>query len=429
MPPGRPLDMAIVGAGIGGLAHLHYARRAGLDARVFDAQDGVGGLWRQLPAWQDIQISAADWALGDLPLHGTAQPHILANLEAWADRLGLRDGLELGARVRARHDGRLWEVESPRGRWSARHLVATTGGHNRPVAAAVRREDSQVLEWHSSELRDPAVLAGRRVLVVGGGASAFDLLDLAVEQGAPAIHWAFRGTRWFLPTGKPKAIAGSVRPYARMQMSGMTHEQQNAAIGADMCARYAKFGLQDIQPARAFDVREDQLIPGRARMLGHYPSITRHAATVESITGRQVVLADGTVLEPDVLLWGTGYELDLGWIDHLAVAAVRTVNELGARCGGLVRSLDAPDLVLPGVFLDGIGSSTWAYALLARTVASHVRGTARLDLEPLPHKVNHFDIVRYLAARDPASYPADWEARYRALALDTPDDVPYPLPD
>src|SRR4051812_13163685 len=64
------LDVAIVGAGIGGLIALHYARRAGLRARVFEAQPGVGGLWRNLPAWQDIQIAAADWTVGDLPIAG-----------------------------------------------------------------------------------------------------------------------------------------------------------------------------------------------------------------------------------------------------------------------------------------------------------------------------------------------------------------------
>ena len=32
MPPDRVLDVAIIGGGIGGVIHLHYARRAGLDA-------------------------------------------------------------------------------------------------------------------------------------------------------------------------------------------------------------------------------------------------------------------------------------------------------------------------------------------------------------------------------------------------------------
>jgi hypothetical protein len=66
--------------------------------------------------------------------------------------------------------------------------------------------------------------------------------------------------------------------------------------------------------------------------------------------------------------------------------------------------------------------------LIARSVMSHIRGTARLDMLQPGHKINHFEIVRWLAARDPGSYPPErgWEW-YRQLALNTPDDQPYPV--
>ena len=66
--------------------------------------------------------------------------------------------------------------------------------------------------------------------------------------------------------------------------------------------------------------------------------------------------------------------------------------------------------------------------LIARSIMSHIRGTAHLDMRAVGHKVNHFDIVRHLAERDPGSYPAGrgWDF-YRAIALHTPDDQPYPL--
>jgi hypothetical protein len=49
------------------------------------------------------------------------------------------------------------------------------------------------------------------------------------------------------PTGKPKAIAGSMRPCAKMQASRMTAAQQNAVLRADLLARYEKFGIQTIR--------------------------------------------------------------------------------------------------------------------------------------------------------------------------------------
>jgi hypothetical protein len=427
---GKRFDVVIVGGGLAGVVALAYARRGGLDALVLERQGRVGGLWRDLPAWQDIQISAADWTLGDLPLQGATQPHILANIEAWVERYGLADGIRLNAPVQlAREDESGWELSTPEGVVHARHLVAATGAHNVPLIPQLSRTASTVLEFHSSALRDPSVLTGRCVLVVGGGASAFDLLELCFQHGARRVIWAYRGTRWFTPTRKPKHIAGSVRAFAKLQASGMAVDQQNAAIGADLRARYEKFGITEIMPAHAFDVRHDQLIPGRPGMLEHYASIERHRASVDAIAGGTATLSDGHRVETELLLWGTGYGVDLSYFASPQIRSIRTLDALAARCGCIFRSLDAANLYFPGVGLDGIGSAPWSYSLMCRSIMSHIKGTARLDNEPLGHRLNHFDIVEHLAQRDPASYPPDvWRAHYRDIALNTPDEQPYPIP-
>jgi len=430
MPTDRLLDLAIIGGGLGGLVHLRYAREAGLDAVVLERRSGVGGLWRELPAWQDIQICPADWLVGDMSLAGTKQPQILANIESWVGRFDLVERIRLDCPVRmARHDGTAWELETPGGRVRARHLVAATGAHNIPFVPDVRRgEKSSVRELHSSALRDPAELRARAVLVVGGGASALDLLDLCLEHEARRIVWVYRGLRWFSPTRKPKAIAGSVRPFAKMQASGMTLAEQSAAIGADLASRYEKFGLQAIRPTEPLDLRRDQLIPGRVRMLEGFARLERHPGTVEAIEADGVTLADGTRLAVDIVLWGTGYAVDLSYFEHPRIAAIRSVVELGSRCACMVRSLDAPDLYFPGVALDGIGAVSWAYSLMARSVVSHIRGTARLDMEAT-HRLNHLELARHFAERDPGLRDEEqrWEF-YRDLALNTPDDQPYPFP-
>lgn len=424
------LDVAIVGGGLAGVVALAYARRAALAAIVLERQDRVGGLWRSLPSWQDIQIGAADWALGDLPLLGTTQPHVLANIQSWVERFDLADGIRLNAPVqsaRQRQSG--WELSTPQGPVYARHLVAATGAHNTPWIPEITREANSVREYHSSALHDPNVLTGQDVLVVGGGASAFDLLELCFQYGAGRVVWAFRGMRWFMPTRKPKHIAGSVRGFARMQANGMTYEQQNTSIGDELRSRYEKFGITEIMPAHDFDVRQDQLIPGRPVMLERFASIERHHATVKAVAGGTVTLSDGTRIRAGVLLWGTGYDIDLTYFESPEINSIHTLNALAARCGCIFRSLDADNLYFPGVGLDGIGSAPWAYALMCRSIMSHIRGTARLGNEALDRRLNHFDLVDYLAPRDPASYPPNaWHAHYRQLALNTPDEQPYPIP-
>ena len=430
MNPQKPLDIAIVGGGIAGLIHLHYARRAGLRAVLLERAPAVGGLWRELPAWQDIQICPVDWTVGDLPIAGPMQPQVLANIEAWVGRFGLAEDIRVGCAVRkARHDGVTWALQTTQGPVHARHLVAATGAHNRPWVPPVQRRDGSVAEWHSSALHDPAALGGARVLVVGGGASALDLLDQCLMNGASHIVWAHRALRWFTPTSKPKAVAGSVRPVARLQAEGVSVARQNDLVRADLTSRYRKFGVEALMPDRALDLRSDQLFPGRARMLAGLAQIERHRAEVTALEGGQAQLSDGSAHAVDKLLWGTGYRTDLSYFDNPRLAAITGVNELASRCGCVMRSLDEPDLYFPAVGLEGYGATSWNLAIMARSVMSHICGTAHLDLQPLPYRLNHLEMVRHLARLDPASFGGiDADAYCRDVGLGTPDDQPYPMP-
>src|SRR5690242_10270575 len=84
LPPGdapasdhEDLDLLIIGGGIGGVICLKYALDAGLRALVLEREAGVGGIWRSLPAWQEIQSSKEEWTLGDIPIAGADQASIL----------------------------------------------------------------------------------------------------------------------------------------------------------------------------------------------------------------------------------------------------------------------------------------------------------------------------------------------------------------
>jgi lysine/ornithine N-monooxygenase len=426
----NPHDLIIIGGGIAGLIHLHYANLAGLDAQLVEKSAGVGGLWRELPPWQDIQIRESDWTVGDMPIEGPLQPQILANIESWVARFGLAPRIHLGRAVtRAKQMDGIWQVETPQGTLHARHLVAATGGHNTPLIPQVQRTGATLPELHSSALRDPALLRGKAVIVVGGGASALDLLDQSFLNGAARVVWVHRHTRWFTPTHKPKTVAGSVRPFGQLQASGMPIDRQNEMINADLRARYAKFGIEAIMPTQAMDLRSDQLFPGRAVMLQNFARIERHVGEVTAIEGNTAVLDSGERLQADLLLWGTGYATHLGYFDNPRIAAIRSVRELAARCVCLMRSIDEPNLFFPGVGLDGAGTTQMNIAVMARTVMSHIRGRARLDMEPTPHRLNHLDMVRHLAERDPESFAAEggWQ-HYRDLSLKLDADQPFPMP-
>jgi Pyridine nucleotide-disulphide oxidoreductase len=416
----EPLDLVIIGGGIGGVVCLYYAKRAGLNALLLEKQGEVGGLWARLPEWQDIQSPGKEWTLGDIPIDGEDQKSVLKNIQAWVDRFELASRIRLSEPVeRAEADEAGWRVTTTARTYRSRFLVSATGGHNRPIVPSVERSHTSIEEYHSSALRDPSVIAGRDVLVVGGGASAYDLLELSLKHQARRIAWVYRATRWMRPTRKPKNIAGDTRALAKMQMLGNSAEKISRDITQDFRQRYEEFGLQEILPDEDFDMRRHQLIPGRCRMIEHFREFERYRGEVVRIEGKSVQLSSGARTDVDVILWGTGYEMDLGYFASPALAKICRIDDLAARCGSLLRSLDEPNLFFLAVLLDATAASmTWSYAHACRTIVSHICGKAHLDTVAVQGKVAHFELAAFLAERDPYNYPPDaWRSEYEKLDL------------
>jgi hypothetical protein len=217
---------------------------------------------------------------------------------------------------------------------------------------------------------------------------------------------------------------------ARHQMLGRPVEEVNRRANENLRAQYIKAGLEEIVPARDFDIRRDQLIPGRPGMIKGFKRIERHRGEPAAVHGSTVRLADGRAIETDLLLWGTGYATDLGYLDIPALAEARGLNQIAARCHSGFRSADAPNLffLAPGV-LETNTSTPWAYAHVARSIMRHIHG-AHIFVEPPRQEMrNHFEIVQMLARRDHRNYlPGLWYLKYLRYALYYPRDRPMPLP-
>jgi cation diffusion facilitator CzcD-associated flavoprotein CzcO len=424
-------DLIIVGGGIGGVVCLHYARKAKLKVLLLERQPVVGGLWAQLPAWQDIQINANDWTLGDLPIRGCDQASILSNIQAWVERFDLAASIRLNCPVTLAtviDDG--WQVTTLDQTYDCQYLVSATGAHGRPVIPKVERSESAIREAHSSGFHDPAALADEVVVVVGGGASALDLLDLCFEHRARRIVWVYRSLKWMVPTRKPKCLAGDLRGLSKLQMQGVSVTQMNLEINRDLQARYLKFGLTEILPEDEFHFDRHQMIPGRRLMIENFAKIERYRSEISRISRGTVTLSSGAALDVDWVLWGTGFQLDLGYFELQTLAKTIRPETIAARCGSLFRSLDAPNLFFLGpALLETTSTSPWAYAHSCRTIIAHLCGKAMLDNEPVVRNLNYFELPKFLASRDPENYPpGSWYADYQKLAMNHPVDQPMPIP-
>ena len=207
------VDAIVVGAGVAGLYQLHRLRSLGMSVRVFEAGNDVGGTWywnRYPGARFDSESYSYGYSFSDELVedwrwseHFAAQPETLRYLQHVADRFDLRRDITFGVRVVAAawDDGtRSWTVTLGDGSTHrSRFLILAIG-----ILSVPRRPDIAGLDdfegtcLHTGEWpQDPVDTAGRRVGVIGTGASAVQLItELAKTVGHFASSSApHRGVR------------------------------------------------------------------------------------------------------------------------------------------------------------------------------------------------------------------------------------------
>ncbi|MFI9536382.1 flavin-containing monooxygenase [Nocardia fusca] len=237
--PGRTrVDVAVVGAGIAGLYALHRFRSRGLTVRVFEAADGVGGVWywNRYPGAR-CDVESVDYSYSfdedlqqewDWSEKYAAQPEILAYLEHVADRFDLRRDIEFGTRVtdiRLDESSLTWEVDTDTGsRVTARFVVLATGplsNANTPAIEGLDTFAGRLL--HTSAWPHEGVdLTGQRVGVIGTGSSGIQAIPVLAEQAA-RLHVFQRTANYSVPAGNTALDDDTRRAqkadYARRRLS------------------------------------------------------------------------------------------------------------------------------------------------------------------------------------------------------------------
>ncbi|MFL6138592.1 MAG: flavin-containing monooxygenase [Frankiaceae bacterium] len=187
--------VVVVGAGFAGLGAAAGLLRAGVrDFVVLERAGDVGGTWRDntYPGCAcDIPSSLYSFSFAPNPDWSRffpRQPEILDYLRRVTDDLGLRPHLRLATELlgAAWDDGSLlWRIETDRGQLTADVLVAAVGALSRPSLPGLPGLDRfGGPVFHSASWRHDVDLAGKRVAVVGTGASAVQI----VPELAPVVE-------------------------------------------------------------------------------------------------------------------------------------------------------------------------------------------------------------------------------------------------
>ena len=212
--PDRPFRVAVVGAGMSGLVAAHRLRQAGISVVIFEKNDDVGGTWweNRYPGCRvDVPNHLYSYSFAqrdDWPQQFSSQDVLLDYFRRCTDDLDLRSHIRFGTEVLAAEfceDTATWKltIRNPDGgeeTLEANALVSAVGQLNRPSLPPIAgRESFAGPSFHSAEWDHSVDLAGKRVAVIGTGASGFQLIPKVAEEAAELTVFQ-RTPNWFLPT-------------------------------------------------------------------------------------------------------------------------------------------------------------------------------------------------------------------------------------
>jgi cation diffusion facilitator CzcD-associated flavoprotein CzcO len=371
----------IVGAGACGLAVAKTFAERGIPFDCFEALADIGGLWnpdsphvvygstflnssKRLSRYPDFHFPE-EWS------HYVSRAQAQSYLRAYATEFGLYQRISFNSQVTsAERTEQGWRVmiEGENAPRTYAGLIVANGHHWQPNSPSYPGHfTGEVL--HSHDVKSKEQLRGKRVLVVGAGNSAVDILSDAALDGARAVH-SMRRTYYFFPKmvfGKPTDVfidLTSRWPLPRSVMRLLYKLGMRVLVGP-----HHRYGL----PAPDHDLFEahptactaylDHIVHGRIVV----------KPGIESLDGASVRFTDGSEEEVDLLVYATGFKPSFPFMDASYILDEKGASKLFLH--SFHRALD--DFFVVGLFEPAEGG-VWQLAdYQARLIASFIVACAK----------------------------------------------------
>ncbi len=338
----KPLAVIVIGTGFSGLGMAVGLKKAGIeDFVVLERAESVGGTWRDnhYPGCAcDVQSHLYSFSFAPNPEWTrmyARQPEIEAYLKKTANQYDLLRHVRFGANVvQARYDDAkaLWQVSTADGRvFVGSVVVSGMGGLSNPAYPKLPGlENFKGKAFHSATWDHSYDLAGKRVAVIGTGASAIQFVPQIAGQVAQLDLYQ-RTPPWIVP--KPdRPISESERRWfkrlpilQRLFRAGIYCAMETRVLGfvlnPKLMLLVQKLARSHIHrqvkdPGLRKKVTPDYTI-GCKRVLisnDYYPALTRANVDVvtdaiKEVRAHSIVTADGVERPIDAIIYGTGFSI------------------------------------------------------------------------------------------------------------------------
>ena len=295
------VHVLVIGAGQAGLSVGHYLKKLGVDFLILDANARVGDSWRQ--RWDSLRLFTPNRfnGLDGLPFPGAryefpTKDEMADYLESYAAHFQLP--ILHGARVtRLWREGARYFADAGSRQFEADHVVVAMASYQgRKVPAFAKELSPQIVQLHSSEYKSLAQLKPGAVLVVGTANSG---AEIAMETA----------------TAHPTWIAG--RDVGQMPFNIRNFWVQRIVL--PLLFRVVFHRILTVRNPMGRKARAKMISAGLPRIRQRRSELDGAGVQwVDKVTGVKnglPLLADGRTLEVANVIWCTGYDPSLSWID------------------------------------------------------------------------------------------------------------------
>jgi cation diffusion facilitator CzcD-associated flavoprotein CzcO len=420
------VDIAIVGAGFGGLGMAINLEKAGRgDFVVLERDEDVGGTWfaNSYPGCQ-CDVPSNLYSFSFAPKHDWThtypeQPQILDYLRECVTRFGIGDRIRLGTELtEATWDAeqRRWHLTTTNGDLTARVLIPAPGVLSEPALPPIPGlAEFEGTLFHSARWNHDHDLTGERVALLGTGATAIQI-GPRIQPTVKQLTVFQRTPPWILPhpdrevSERRKRLYRTLPIVQKLSRAAIYGMRETMVLGFVVNPRFLKLQETVAKAQLRHQVKDPELrrkltpnyAIGCKRVLlssDWYPMITAPNAEVvtdriERVDGKAIVTADGVSREFDTVIFATGFTPTDPPIAHvLRGADGRTMSEhwqgspqayLGTTVSGFPNlfMLWGPNLNLGHSSIVYMLESQIGYVMQALGAMDSANGRAILEVKP-----------------------------------------------